>query len=179
MVYYRCQPKTSLGAHKTSRIWLISGWFSLVGTTAELITMGVFMWKNWKYWDLGMRIVLPILHFAFMAAQVHGARVGFQLHRDFKRRAEDLRPVRSAEIDASSEDVEKGGQTTVVIAPYNGFKAPKAHLPTFVRPANPRAPSTVSPQCIPGSMNFPNPEHHCCSCAESDDSLQLPMYPGV
>ena len=36
-----------------------------------------------------MKIVLPILHFAFMAAQVHGARVGFQLNRKFRKKAED------------------------------------------------------------------------------------------
>lgn len=91
VIYYRCQPKTAAGMRRTSRVWLVSGCSSLVGTTAEVAAMGVFMWRNWRYWEVAMRVLLPILHFAFMAAQVHGARVGFQLWREFKGRAREAR----------------------------------------------------------------------------------------
>lgn len=97
VLYYRCQPKTSLGFHKTSRIWFMSGISSLVGTTAEFIVMAIFMWKNWWKWGLGMKIVLPILHFCFMGAQVHGARIGFQLWRSFGKKSSEAKEVETIE----------------------------------------------------------------------------------
>lgn len=115
VIYYRCQPKTAEGMRRTSRVWLVSGCSSLVGTTAEVAAMGVFMWKNWVYWDIEMRVPLPILHFAFMAAQVHGARVGFQLWREFggRARARDARiKERGRSEDTHSGRSTEGGSAT-------------------------------------------------------------------
>jgi len=71
-----------------------------------------------------MQVLLPILHFAFMAAQVHGARVGFQLWREFKGRAREAGMKervgsedsgRSEESSATEAGAEKGMPTSVAL----------------------------------------------------------------
>lgn len=93
VIYYRCQAKTAVEMKKTSKIWLVSGCSSLVGTSGELVAIALFMWRNWKFWGFAMKVISPILHFAFVAAQIYGARIGFQLWREFGERP------RKAEIE--------------------------------------------------------------------------------
>ena len=83
VIYYRTHPKNMLGC---ARIWLAAAIFAGCGTTGEVAAVAVFMWKNWWQWDLAMKIIQPILHFAFMGAQVHGARVAFSLYLSYMKK---------------------------------------------------------------------------------------------
>lgn len=156
VIFYRCQRKDSQGFLKTARVWLYSGLSSLVGTTSELITMAVFMWKNWHYWGLAMRVVIPILHFAFMAAQVHGARIGFQLHAEFKKRAE---AARAKELAGPDDDV-----------PANRTSGGTEKEDLVVRVERE---SSADDQ--PDNTGLTT----TCVCSGPVDKLQLPMYPAV
>ena len=160
VVYYRCQPKNSIGLHKTSRIWLWSGISSLIGTTTELVAMAVFMWKNWYKWELGMKIVLPILHFAFMAAQVHGARVGFQLHFSYKKRAIEA-TEKEEQVEASSGNI----NTTTAGTEKQDMIAARVE----------RESSTDESINKDGSTQGLPP----CYCRFPPDNLALPLYPAA
>jgi hypothetical protein len=45
----------------------------------------VFLCASWNRWELSFKILTPPLHFVFMAAQIHGARILYQLHRKEKK----------------------------------------------------------------------------------------------
>lgn len=159
VIYYRCQSKDSKGLHKTSRVWLYSGISSLVGTTSEFIVMGVFMWKNWHFWDLAMRVILPILHFAFMAAQVHGARIGFQLHREFKQRADTAR---------AKEGAVQPLRDSIISATTTSDRAEKREMVARVERE-----SSTDDQTDSSGLTTP------CHCSVAANKMQLPLYPAV
>lgn len=178
VVYYRCQPKTAAGLQRTARVWFVSGCSSLVGTTTELIVMAVFMWRNWHLWEVAMRIVLPILHFAFMAAQVHGARVGFQLFIEFRKRAvaarekekdqDDPEERRSASVATTQEDTDEkhGPGVAVRVERETG---PEVEAEEAVGVATTDVEQVMREERLPS----------CCSCRGPTDKLQLPLYPNA
>lgn len=156
VIYYRCQAKTAEGYRKTSRIWLYSGISSLVGTSLEFIAMGFFMWRNWQYWGIDMRVVIPILHFAFMAAQVHGARVGFQLHSEFKKKSRKSKDEEQEVVESSPP------------------KTPPAEETKILEPA-----IRVERESVADEPPSPTESIPPCYCREPQGEIQLPTYPGV
>lgn len=92
----------------------------LVGTTTET---GIVMWlfgSLWDQWSISLKIVTPILHVLFSAAQLHGARIFYGMA---KAEREKGRRQRRALADA----VEREESTDE----HNESK-PKA-LPSFIR----------------------------------------------
>ncbi|KAJ4391140.1 hypothetical protein N0V93_004755 [Gnomoniopsis smithogilvyi] len=183
VVYYRCQSKDSVGLRRTSHMWMASGFSSLVGTTAEFIVMAVFMWRNWHLWDLAMRVVLPLLHFAFMAAQVHGARVGFQLYREFRQRALVAKEKERALVDGGDGDGDgdgdgSAGRKVSVITTTTATSDEKSGAGAAVRVERETGPGMEEAeegQGVGGGHGVPE----SCCCRGPVDKLQLPMYPNA
>lgn len=173
VVYYRCQPKNAAGLRRTSHIWMASGCSSLVGTTSEFVVMGVFMWKNWYKWSLGMQVTLPLLHFAFMAAQVHGARVGFQLYREFRKRSLVAREKENAVMEDDDEE-----RRVSVVTASTDEKSGAAGGGAAVRVERETGPDVeAEEQAEVVTVEVAVPES--CCCRGPVDKLQLPMYPNA
>lgn len=54
-----------------AKVWTCAGFVSLFGSLAELGAVIAYMVTNWKYWNLELKVVMPIIHPFFMAAQLH------------------------------------------------------------------------------------------------------------
>ena len=73
----------------------------MTGSVAETIVVAIFMHAYWYQWETQMRVLMPILHrtswaawstddaVAFLAAQLHGARVAFKLTRKYRQAARE------------------------------------------------------------------------------------------
>jgi hypothetical protein len=71
-----------------------------MGTTAETIMIMVLFGESWSRWELSFKIVTPILHIIFTAAQLHGSRILFQMYRKQKKMvAEEDRVLRDLEMN--------------------------------------------------------------------------------
>lgn len=69
-----------------------------MGTVAETIMVFVLFGESWSRWELSFKIVTPILHVVFMAAQLHGSRILLSMWRKERRKL--------AEEDAQIRDIE-------------------------------------------------------------------------
>ncbi|EKV09731.1 hypothetical protein Pdw03_8421 [Penicillium digitatum] len=64
-----------------SRVFLISCVTTALGTITEtIVTMWLFG-STWDRWRLAFKIVTPLLHIAFSAAQIHGSIVFWRMYR--------------------------------------------------------------------------------------------------
>lgn len=81
IILYRLHP----GRHSLSyRLFIGTMIAELVGTTLETIVV-FWLWGSlWKQWTMPFKIVTPILHALFSAAQLFGAWVFWQLARKEK-----------------------------------------------------------------------------------------------
>lgn len=165
VIFYRCQPATAAGLRRTARVWLASGCSSLVGTTTELVVLAMFMWRTWGLWALGMRVVLPLSHVAFMAAQVYGARVGFQLHVEFRRRAAVAWARERAVADGSVSEVVAEKLGAVIGVDWEAEEEAKEE--------------DDKEGVASGGVAFTHHCRCCCRQRESVDGLELPLYPGT
>jgi hypothetical protein len=59
------------------------------GIFIEQIAIGIFYWHVWHRWSLVLTVVGLILHFCFVAAQVHGARLYWQMAKKMAKEAEE------------------------------------------------------------------------------------------
>ncbi|KAJ4416435.1 hypothetical protein N0V82_006778 [Gnomoniopsis sp. IMI 355080] len=177
VVYYRCQRKDAPeGLRRTSRVWLVSGYSSLVGTTTEFVAMAVFMWRNWRYWGVGMRVVLPVLHFAFMAAQVHGARVGFQLYREFRTRAMVAEEKARAMVD---EEAGRIGSVAPSVAAVRTTGEEEEKEKSVAAAAVVRVEREMGTEEKEEEVVSGEDVRGSCCCRGPVDKLQLPVYPNA
>ncbi|CCG82266.1 protein of unknown function [Taphrina deformans PYCC 5710] len=66
--------------------------WSFTGTFLEQFAIGYLYIHNWAAWDMSLKVLTPILHCCFAAAQVHGGRVFLALSRKMAREyAESLK----------------------------------------------------------------------------------------
>ncbi|KAJ5963890.1 uncharacterized protein N7479_003766 [Penicillium vulpinum] len=74
-----------------SRVFLISCFSTAMGTVAEtVVTMWLFA-STWDRWRLAFKVVTPVLHVAFSAAQIHGSLVFWRMYlrqKGFQREAD-------------------------------------------------------------------------------------------
>lgn len=82
IILYRLHP----GRHSLSyRLFLSTMIAEVVGTTVETVVV-FWLWTSlWGQWTLPFKIVTPILHALFSAAQLFGAWVFWQLAQKEKR----------------------------------------------------------------------------------------------
>ncbi|KAJ7716007.1 hypothetical protein DFH07DRAFT_974022 [Mycena maculata] len=64
---------------------------TFMGTITETLVTMYFFGELWSRWTLPFKIVTPILHLAFSAAQFHGMRIFFKLWKKQKRIIRDQR----------------------------------------------------------------------------------------
>jgi hypothetical protein len=68
-----------------SRVFLLSCFTTATGTLCEtIVTMWLFG-SLWGRWRLAFKVVTPLLHAAFSAAQIHGSLVFWRMHRRQQR----------------------------------------------------------------------------------------------
>lgn len=60
-----------------------------IGTAGEQVAVGIFYFHIWKHWPLALKVEGIILHFCFMAAQIHGGRLCWQIARKMQSEARD------------------------------------------------------------------------------------------
>jgi hypothetical protein len=81
IIFYRIYPKD----HNLLRIvFFVAALITLVGTIVETIVVMYFWGWAWDRWTLAFRIVTPILHVIFTAAQLWGAKNFYQMWQDQK-----------------------------------------------------------------------------------------------
>lgn len=69
------------------RSFSVAFWCSLVGTLAETATIFGLYGALWNRWTLTMKILIPILHCIFTAAQLWGEYCTWGLWQQEKRKA--------------------------------------------------------------------------------------------
>ncbi|CAI7567539.1 unnamed protein product [Penicillium glandicola] len=88
-----------------SRVFLFSCLTTALGTVAEtVVTMWLFA-STWDRWRLAFKVVTPVLHVAFSAAQIHGSLVFWRMYRRQKRF--------QREYDAETKYSDVGGEDSV------------------------------------------------------------------
>ncbi|KAJ5502513.1 hypothetical protein N7463_005387 [Penicillium fimorum] len=85
-------------------VFLFSCFSTALGTAAEtVVTMWLFA-STWDRWRLAFKVVTPILHVAFSAAQIHGSLVFWRMYRQQKRfQMEADTEARENDIKAENE----------------------------------------------------------------------------
>lgn len=58
---------------------------TFIGTICETIVTMYLFGQLWHRWDLSFKIVTPILHIAFCAAQFHGTRIFYYMWKKQER----------------------------------------------------------------------------------------------
>jgi hypothetical protein len=84
MIIYRdpdVAPKTLL------RSFAVAFWCSLIGTVAETATILGLYGALWHRWTITMKVLIPILHCIFTAAQLWGEYCTWNLWQQEKRKA--------------------------------------------------------------------------------------------
>ncbi|KAJ6179674.1 hypothetical protein N7519_010135 [Penicillium mononematosum] len=89
IILYRIFPNRH---HLLSRIFLFSCFTTALGTVTEtVVTMWLFG-STWDRWRLAFKVVTPLLHLAFSAAQIHGTLVFWRMYcrqKRFEREADE------------------------------------------------------------------------------------------
>jgi len=93
-----------------------------MGTIAETIMVFVLFGESWSRWELSFKIVTPILHVVFTAAQLHGSRILLSMWRKEKRKLadeytelNDIEGVRVINKKKVSQDAEEVREATDMV----------------------------------------------------------------
>ncbi|KAE8155300.1 hypothetical protein BDV25DRAFT_135047 [Aspergillus avenaceus] len=102
IILYRIFPKR----HRfLKRVFLLSCITTVTGTTCETIVIMYLFGCLWDRWQIAFKIVTPLLHIAFSAAQVHGSIV---LWKMYKRQQLFLKSESNAVEGRENGDAEMG-----------------------------------------------------------------------
>jgi hypothetical protein len=82
IVLYRIYPTSHSFLAKVFRLACFS---TLVGTICETIVTMYLFGSLWDRWTIAFKVVTPLLHIAFSAAQLHGTWIFFKMWRKEKR----------------------------------------------------------------------------------------------
>lgn len=74
---------------------------SLSGTIAETIMIFYLLGNSWSRWELSFKIVTPILHVLFTAAQIHAAKILCIMWK--KEKTKLARETEEEDLEASSK----------------------------------------------------------------------------
>ncbi|KAF1917898.1 hypothetical protein BDU57DRAFT_586480 [Ampelomyces quisqualis] len=86
-----------------SKVMLSATIITLVGTIVETIVVMYFWASAWYRWTLAFKIVTPILHVVFAAAQLWGTKNFYSMWQSQKRKLQE-----------KSDDVETGEVTSII-----------------------------------------------------------------
>jgi hypothetical protein len=110
MIIYRDPDVTQ---EKLLRSFSVAFWCSSIGTVAETATIFGLYGALWDRWTLTMKILIPILHCIFTAAQVWGEYCTWSLWQQEKRN------TKRAQIGAvkykGKEDGQAGGKDSHMV----------------------------------------------------------------
>ena len=87
MIIYRIYPSNQ---QLLSRIFYLTMFLELFGTTVET---GIVMWlfgTLWKTWALSLKVATPLLHILFSAAQLWGAFIFYKMARQTRRKQDEV-----------------------------------------------------------------------------------------
>ncbi|KAB8233982.1 uncharacterized protein BDW43DRAFT_274762 [Aspergillus alliaceus] len=82
IILYRIFPDRH---HFLKRLFLLSCITTAIGTTCETIVIFFLFGSLWDRWQLAFKVVTPLLHIAFSAAQVHGSVVFWKMYKRQER----------------------------------------------------------------------------------------------
>ncbi|KAK3191684.1 hypothetical protein K4F52_002107 [Lecanicillium sp. MT-2017a] len=105
MIVYRTHASNHL---LLSRIFYLTMYLELFGTTAETIIVMWLFGSLWDKWALSLKIATPFLHTLFSAAQLWGAWIFYKLAKEQRRKHEDS--IKDKDEEAISE-LDKGCYT--------------------------------------------------------------------
>lgn len=88
------------------RAFGVAFWSSLIGTVAETATILGLYGALWNKWTLTMKVMIPILHCVFTAAQLWGEKCTWDLWQQEKRKA------KRAQQDG--DDVQNDGKSKTI-----------------------------------------------------------------
>lgn len=78
----------------------------------------VLFGESWSHWELSFKVVTPILHVVFTAAQLHGSRILLSMWRKEKRKlAEEdaqLRDIEGARVVNKKKDIQEEEEIRVI-----------------------------------------------------------------
>jgi len=74
-----------------SRLFQIAFVSTLFGTISETVVVMYLFGQLWDRWTLPFKIVTPVLHVAFSAAQLHGSHIFYKMWRKQERLLRDSR----------------------------------------------------------------------------------------
>ncbi|KAF8573833.1 hypothetical protein K439DRAFT_1624775 [Ramaria rubella] len=104
IILYRTLPNSHLFLRNLFRAACFT---TLLGTVAETIVTMYLFGQLWNQWRIAFKIVTPLLHVAFSAAQLHGTRIFFRM---WKKQVMILDGLRAADIMMEATvDKGKGG----------------------------------------------------------------------
>lgn len=96
------------------RAFSVAFWSSLIGTVAETATILGLYGALWNKWTLTMKIMIPILHCIFTAAQLWGEKCTWDLWQQEKRRAKGVKAgadqISSSERRKTTDETETKGK---------------------------------------------------------------------
>ncbi|KAB8250622.1 hypothetical protein BDV35DRAFT_67006 [Aspergillus flavus] len=72
------------------RLFLLSCITTALGTTCETIVIFFLFGSLWDRWQIAFKVVTPLLHIAFSAAQVHGSVVFWKMYKRQQKLEEDI-----------------------------------------------------------------------------------------
>ncbi len=84
MIMYR---NPNVASSTLLRSFCVAFWCSLIGTIAETATILGLYGALWYKWTLTLKILIPILHCVFTAAQLWGEKCTWDLWQQEKRKA--------------------------------------------------------------------------------------------
>ncbi|GAB7355494.1 hypothetical protein MBLNU459_g5988t1 [Dothideomycetes sp. NU459] len=92
------------------KVFLIACCTEVIGTLVETITVMTIFGSLWDRWTLELKIVTPILHVLFSAAQLWGAKVFFSMYKSQVRKCVEQRKARNDDESGVEELVVVVGQ---------------------------------------------------------------------
>ncbi|OOO04448.1 hypothetical protein COH20_007153 [Aspergillus flavus] len=72
------------------RLFLLSCITTALGTTCETIVIFFLFGSLWDRWQIAFKVVTPLLHIAFSAAQVHGSVVFWKMYKRQQKLEEEI-----------------------------------------------------------------------------------------
>ncbi|KAB8271721.1 hypothetical protein BDV30DRAFT_143280 [Aspergillus minisclerotigenes] len=72
------------------RLFLLSCVTTALGTTCETIVIFFLFGSLWDRWQIAFKVVTPLLHIAFSAAQVHGSVVFWKMYKRQQKLEEEI-----------------------------------------------------------------------------------------
>lgn len=106
IILYRIFPNRH---HFLKRIFLLSCITTATGTTCETIVTMYLFGSLWGKWQIAFKVVTPILHIAFSAAQIHGSVVFWRMYKRELRYIKDD-SVRVEEGEMVEQQQEQDGK---------------------------------------------------------------------